>query len=111
MRRRVCRWLEEGGKGSRGSKGDKGIRDRERWLRYGKLGRIRSDRKSESFALALKKKDGQPEVARWTKIYYRNITIRGLPAFGGTAALLWPGTLRQGLRRFPRSGCERWPFH
>jgi hypothetical protein len=59
MRRRVCRWIEEGGKGGRGSKGCKGIGDGLWWLRYRKLGRISFDRESEGFALALKKKNGQ----------------------------------------------------
>src|SRR5580704_13468956 len=102
MRRRVCRWIEEGGKGGRGSKGCKGIGDELGWLRYRKLGRISFDRESEGFALALKKKERAAWAARFAKNCYRSVTIRGLPASGGTAALLWPGTSRRGLRRFPR---------
>jgi hypothetical protein len=67
-----------------------------------KLGWISLDRKRESFALAVKKKNGQPWAARFAKICYRSVTTRALPAFGGTAALPWPGILLRGLRRFPR---------
>jgi hypothetical protein len=88
MRRRVCRWREEGGKGgkggkgSKGSKGSRGIREGERWLLYGKLGWITSDGKSESFALALKKKNGQPGAARWRRFVTGRLRFQGFLHLG-----------------------------
>jgi hypothetical protein len=52
--------------------------------RFGRLGLLV---KSESSSLALKNKNGQPGVARWAKIYYGYVKIRGLLASGGTVAL------------------------
>ncbi len=66
---------------------------------------------SESFALALKKKNGQRGLPVLGKIVYRMVTIRALPAFEGTAALLWPGISLRVPLRFQMSDCERWPFH
>jgi hypothetical protein len=82
MRRRVCRWIEEGGKGGRGSKGCKGIGDGLGWLRYRKLGRISFDRESEGFALALKKRTGSVGCPFWRRFVAGALRFEGFLHLG-----------------------------